>query len=174
MLSINNEVKGLKNIDKVLSMLNKSSKKNDLNSFIKEKVQEVLLQVMSEKLVGGTTNDEEIQEYKKRNYFKDIENGFILYNDTMALPGKYGHESYPFSIALAFEYGVGITGAGKNIEGHWEYDIKGHGNEGWNYTKNGKTYHTNGYEGMEIYRTITQRVNSNLKNWVKEYMNRGV
>ena len=47
-------------------------------------------------------------------------------------------------------------------------------NYSYSFDKNGKTYHTTGYEGLEIYRTIAQRVNSNLKNWVNEYMNRGV
>lgn len=178
MLSIKSNIEGIENIDKVISLLNKTNKvvklDNNFVNFIKDKVKEVLEQVMSEKLVGGTTNDEDINIYKSRNKFTDIENGFILSNDAMALPGINGHESYPFSIALAFEYGVGIVGARSPKTGAWDYDIKNHGAEGWDYTKNDTKYHTFGYEGMEIYRTITERVNSQLQNWIEEYMNRGV
>lgn len=174
MITIKSEINGLENIDKVVSSINKIKVDRGLIEYIKKKVGNVLAEVMNEKLVGGTTNDEFIDTYKERNRFIDTADGFVLMNDAMALPNGTFHQSYPFSIALAFEYGVGVVGARNPKDGHWDYDVKGHGSGGWDYKKYGDVYHTMGYEGLEIYRTLTERVNKNLSYWIEEYMGKGV
>lgn len=174
MLRIKSDINGFENFDKIMSVLGKTEKTfkldSNLMSFLKSKVNITLNEIMNEKL-GGTTNDEDIETYKSRNKFVDTEDGFILVNDSMILPGKNGHNYYPFSLALAFEYGTGIVGSNNPKNGHWSYNIKNHTQE-WTYTRNGKTYTTKGYEGKEIYRTLTERVNSQMNNWIEEFMNR--
>lgn len=173
MLVIKNKIEGIENIDKVISLIDKVNDNKSFNDYIKDKVKEVLKQVMEEKLVGNTTNEEDVEVYKQRNFFEDTDSGFILYNDSMVYPGERGHQYYPFCIALAFEYGTGIVGASSPKEGHWDYNIKKYKRD-WSYHRNGVDYTTQGYEGMEIYRTIKDRVNDNLEKWTKEYFKKEV
>ena len=77
---------------------------------------------------------------------------------------------------MAFEYGVGITGEGTYQDDYftpWEYNVNNY-NFGWYYTKYGKTEHTFGYMGFEIYRNISIKVQQNLSGWVNEYFSKKV
>lgn len=186
MLKITTNIQGLdklqNEIDK-LERLIKLQNNNELNKYLKNKVWQTLQDVMNRKLTNGTTNDDLIEEYRIRNKIVDTTNGFVLYND-FVLPeiltvGSNGRSNYSkgFSIALAFEYGVGITGEGTYDKGTstftpWEYNVNDY-NFGWYYKDNqGKLQHTYGYEGFQIYRSVVDEVNRNLKQWIKEYKNR--
>ena len=78
-----------------------------------------------------------------------------------------------FSIALAFEYGVGIVGE-DNYDSEffqaWEYNVNKH-NFAWNYVKDGVRYSTYGYMGFEVYRFTAEEIINQLPNWVAEYFN---
>ena len=178
MLIVSTNIGGLKNlqnyinkIDKLLLLKNDS----DYKKFLQEKVMQTLNEVMSERL-AGTTNSEFIEEYKRRNQFRDYEDGFILYND-FTIPAvlspkstKTRNYSKGFSIALAFEYGVGIVGQENPKQGAWEYNINQY-EKGWYYkSSSGEVLLTRGYEGLEIYRYTKDRVEKNMNSWVQEYL----
>ena len=178
MFKVSTNISGLKDlqkhiqkIEKILSLTNDSKYKK----FFQDKIMQTLNEVMSERL-AGTTNSEYIEEYKKRNQFRDIENGFILYND-FTIPAvlstksnKTRDYSKGFSIALAFEYGVGLVGQENPKQGAWKYNINQYEN-GWYYkTSSGEILWTRGYEGLEIYRYTKDRVEKNINSWIKEYL----
>lgn len=181
MLKISTNVSGLKELqkelDRVENILN-MKQDNKFNQFLKDKFIEVAKKVTDERLVGGSTDDEYIEEYKIRHKIENTENGFILYNDTVIptsmLPiSPETAKNYPngFSVALAFEYGIGITGEG-TYDGKyftpWSYNVNKH-NFAWTYEKDGQSYSTYGYMGFEIYRYIAEEINNNLVKWYDEY-----
>lgn len=171
----------IKNFDYLNSLIDTTKKikqmqgiSNEFKNFMKNKVEITLQQVMSERLgmYGSTDNDDSLALYKRSNHFQDTDNGFILINDATIdtdLPNYNGK----FSIALAFEYGTGIVGETNPVEGAWNYNVNNHNNY-WHYYKDGKLIATMGYRGMEIYRYTKKRVEQNMKQWLKEYMERGV
>lgn len=167
-----------KHIEYVNKMLNMKEDEK-FQKFIQEKVLELAKKVTDERLTGGTTNDEEINLYKSSHHIQEEADGFILYNDAKIDANAIDISNYPngqFSIALAFEYGVGITGEGTYQDDYftpWEYNVNNY-NFGWYYTKNGKTEHTFGYMGFEIYRNISIKVQQNLSSWVNEYFSKKV
>ena len=182
MLTVTTTINGLNNlqkeIDKVQKLMSFQSDSN-YKSFLQEKIMQTLNEVMSERL-SGTTNSEYIEEYKRRNQFRDIENGFVLYND-FTIPAvlstkstKTRDYSKGFSIALAFEYGVGIVGAENPKQGAWNYNINQY-EKGWYYkTTSGEILWTRGYEGLEIYRYTKDRIEKNMGSWINEYLKKGV
>lgn len=172
-------LKGLnKHIDYVNKMLNMKTDKS-FQRFIQEKCWNTLQEVMNERLIGGTTNDDQIELYKNSNHIVEDKEGFIIYNDAK-IPADYYNilpfdtSSYPsgmFSIALAFEYGVGIIGENTNNPNAWQYNL-GDYNFGWYLPKNvyGKSgISTAGYMGFEIYRFTADRIKMRLSKWVNEY-----
>ena len=124
---------------------------------------------------------------------KNITNkGFVIYNDYwIEKPTTHFSYGYPFSIALAFEYGTGIIGAthsaytpdwyaynvndnrvtidGEEIDGWWLDANLNNGNPIFGTSKSGKAVITRGYEGLEIYRFSAIEIQKQLPNWVKEY-----
>lgn len=168
----------IKKIDKIIE-LNKSK---DFNSFLKDKVWQTLQSVMNKRLTGGTTNDNEINLYRRSNYIEDITDGFILYNNARIPADKYnilpfdtsGYENGEFSIALAFEYGTGIYG---NASLKVIKRTKNRDGESWDLPKNvyGKSSILfSGYKGFEIYRNVEIEVNKNIKSWYDEYLSKEV
>jgi len=146
--------------------------------FIQNKVLEAVKRVTDERLIGGTTDDEYIEEYKSRHKIEETSDGFVLYNDTVLptsmLPiSEQTANNYPngFSIALAFEYGIGIVGENNPKPNAWEYNVN-KWNFAWYYSKNGELFATYGYEGFEIYRFTAEEVKKQLSSWVNEYFER--
>lgn len=180
MLKVTTNIQGLDKLQKEIDRLEKIMKlqsNNELNKYLKNKVWETLQKVMNERLVGGTTNDNAIDLYKNSNYIEDTTNGFILYNNAQVDVEGNLQDNYlngKFSIALAFEYGVGITGEGTYDPGTstfkpWEYNVKNY-NFGWYYKdENGNKQHTYGYMGFEIYRYVVDEVKKNLPKWIEDY-----
>lgn len=183
MLKIDINVQGLSKLQKHIEFVEKIMKmKTDksFQKFIQDKVLETVKKVSNERLVGGTTDDEYIEEYKSRHKIREVENGFVLYNDTVLptsmLPiSPNTAMNYPngFSIALAFEYGIGIIGENDAKVGAWNYNVNDW-NFAWHYTKNGTTYSTYGYSGFEIYRYTAIEIENKLKDWVNEYYEKEV
>ena len=170
------DVKTLDELNKhvqYVSDLSKMQTDGKFQKFIQTKCLETVRKVTEERLIGGTTNDELIQEYKSRHKIKEFINGFVLYNDTVlptSMISSKHLEDYPngFSIALAFEYGVGIVGQTNPVPNAWEYNLKDY-NFGWYYQKYDEIFHTFGYTGFEIYRYTAERIETQLNSWVKEY-----
>lgn len=180
MIKINTNVSGLKELQKELDriqMLVNLKKDNNFNQFLQDKFMETARRISDERLVGGTTNDMAIDKYKSSHHIIEEDNGFILYNDCTIGADTSTPDNYPngeFSIALAFEYGVGIVGEG-TYDGKyftpWDYNINGY-NFGWKYpTESGSREYdtTYGYMGFEIYRYIAEEINNNLVKWYDEY-----
>ena len=178
MLKIKTNVSGLQELQRELNRVENilNMKRDDkFNQFLKDKFMEVAMRVTDERLVGGTTNDMAIDKYKSSHHIIDDTNGFILYNDCTIGADTSQPDNYPsgeFSIALAFEYGVGIVGEG-TYDGKyfspWDYNVNNY-NFGWKYpTGNGNYDATYGYMGFEIYRYIAEEINNNLVKWYDEY-----
>lgn len=186
MLKVSCEIKGLKELkEKIQYVKRLSQMKTDksFQKFIQDKVLQTVKKVTEERLVGGTTNDEAIEEYKINHKIKEDGNGFILYNDTQIPAEVYGTQNdianYPngmFPVALAFEYGVGIIGQNTlDNDNAWPYNVQGY-NFGWilPHTVTGEYgMQTAGYMGFSIYRYTRIEVENNLPKWVKEYFDGG-
>lgn len=182
MLQITANIQGLKELDKHIKIVEKfMSLKNDknLNKYLQEKTLEVLNKVMNARLSGGTTNDDAISLYKNSNHIEETNDGFVLYNDCSIPANTKNSSNYPngqFSIALAFEYGVGIIGQNTDVERFipWEYNINNY-NFGWFFkSSDGKYHQTGGYQGFEIYRYTADEVEKNINQWVKEFYEKEV
>lgn len=186
MLKINCEIKGLKKLeDKIeyIKRLSQMKTNKSFQKFIQDKTMEALNYVMNERLgTWFTTNDDSIQLYRNSNHIKEVDDGFIIYNDAKIAANVSGVQNdvsnYPngeFSIAMAFEYGVGIIGMSTGNPNAWEYNINDY-NFGWVLPNSvaemygipqGKEFA--GYQGFEIYRYTTERVKKYLPSWVEEY-----
>lgn len=182
MLKVSINSQGTKELEKHIKVVEKFlSIKGDskFNQFIQEKVLQTLNQVMQSRLTGGTTNDDAISLYMNSNHIENTSNGFILYNDCSIPANSKYQDSYPdgqFSIALAFEYGVGIIGQNTDVERFipWDYNVNDY-NFGWFFkASDGKYHQTGGYTGFEIYRYTADEVERNLNKWVKEYYDKEV
>lgn len=181
MFSVNTDVTNLEALKNQLDFVEKMLKmKTDsaFQDFIKDKVLKLADKVTNERLIGGTTNDDAIAEYKKNHKIRDYEEGFILYNNTTIPANATDISGYEngFAVALAFEYGVGIVGQeNTNNEHAWAYDVNNHGLSGWVFVyEDGSWERTRGYAGFEIYRHIAEEIKQNLTNWVKEYYKKEV
>ena len=171
-----------KYIDKIRQIIALEQMKSNpkLFNFIADKCLETVKKVSYERITGGSTDDEYIEEYISRHKIRQEEDGFVLYND-FVLPVEMlpiQEQNVPnyekgFSIALAFEYGVGIVGE-DNYDSEffqaWEYNVNKH-NFAWNYVKDGVRYSTYGYMGFEVYRFTAEEIINQLPNWVAEYFN---
>lgn len=184
MFRINTNIDSVSKLDEHIKLVKKMQKmKTDVNfqEYIKNKCWETLNQVMNSRLKGGTTNDDSIQLYMNSNHIEDTSDGFIIYNDAKIPANVKGVqnniENYPngeFSIALAFEYGVGIIGDMTSNSNSWKYNIKNY-NFGWYLPKEvlGSTgIQTAGYQGFEIYRYTANEIQTQLPKWVNDYYRR--
>lgn len=182
MLNIKIQSSNLDKLQKHIEFINKMMQmKTDatFQKFIQNKVLKLADKVTEERLIGGTTNDDAIKEYRNNHKIRDYDEGFILYNDTV-IPANAadisGYNEGNFPVALAFEYGVGIVGqSNSNSENAWQYDINNYGEKGWVFVReDGNWERTAGYAGFEIYRNIAIEVDSKLKEWVEEYYEKEV
>lgn len=166
-------LEGLKQHLNYVQSLSNMQKDRSFQKYIQAKCLSVVKQVTEQKLTGRTTNDEWIEEYKSNHKIREFNDGFVLYNDTTiptSMLSTKHLENYPdgFSIALAFEYGIGIIGQTHPVAGAWEYNLKDY-NFGWYYKKYEEILHTYGYSGFEIYRNAANLIEELLPDWVKEY-----
>jgi hypothetical protein len=192
-LHIGTNVDSIKKIEERLKFLERISLLQKDRAFqleIQKKCLDTLYEVMNRRINSGTTNTEEIELYRTSNHLVEIENGFIIYNDAKIPADKYntlpfdtsGYPNGEFSIALAFEYGVGVVGISSygTSRGYIYNDVgnsksKRRKGDFWWLPNNvpvlgGERFR--GYEGFEIYRFTAEEINKNMKNWVFEYLNR--
>jgi len=188
MLSIKGTVDNLEGLKKYIEYIEKVQNMPtnlEFREYIKLRCIEALEKVMNERL-GGTTNDDSIEEYKKSNFVEDTKDGFILFNNAKIPANVKGiqndisnYDNGMFNLALAFEYGVGIVGMATGNPNAWEYNVQNY-NFGW-YLPNEVADRYNiprgqefaGYKGLEIYRYTAYEINSNLGKWIDEYYERG-
>lgn len=176
------EVSGLdllqKRIDYVKKLKQMQIDKN-FQDFIKRKCLETVIEVSKQRLqVGGgaeqCTNEEYFNEYIENHKIRDTDNGFIIYNDLTVPANTTKPENYPngFSIAMAFEYGVGIVGENANDNPNaWAYNIHNY-QFGWVFKKGEEFFATYGYAGFEIYRFSAIEIQKQLPIWVKNYFSK--
>jgi hypothetical protein len=106
-------------------------------------------------------------QYIENNKIREVDDGFILYNDTIVETESEGYNGV-FSIALAFEYGTGLVGQENAVEGAWAYNVNQH-EKGWTFYKDGTFHFTRGMKGFEIYRLTRIEIEKNLLKWLNEY-----
>ena len=190
------DVDGLEQLEKHIQKVERMAKMqvdSDFQAYIKQKAWDTLQEVMGERLKGGTTNDDAISTYIASNHLEDIDGGFKIYNDAK-IPADYYNiipfnvSDYPdgkFSIALAFEYGVGIVGISTNYGNNplWksnavEWSLSPHRTETYWYLPKNVTGESGvrfqGFEGFEIYRYTADRITKNLNKWINEYFRKEV
>lgn len=193
MLKTSINIDSLKKIDQYIERVNKMMEMqtdHEFQKYIQKKCFATLQTIMDRELTGGTSNDEEITLYKNSNHISEEKDGFIIYNDAKIPADKYnilpfdtsGYPDGMFSIALAFEYGVGIVGMATNNNKSWDYNIwseskssKGRKEAEWYLPKkvfgsSGVKY--SGYVGFEIYRKTADEINRNINSWVKEFIDK--
>lgn len=173
-------------LDTLVDYVNKLLKmKNDkqFQKFIQNKCLKVLDQVMNDNLIGGTSNDDAIDIYMNSNHILDFGEGFILYNDAKIPANVKGVQNdisnYPngeFSIALAFEYGVGIVGENTDNPNAWNYNLQDY-YFGWYLPSDvagSSGIQTSGYQGFQIYTLTAREIENQLPSWVYEYIEKEV
>lgn len=179
MINGNLQVYGIENLTNRINYINKLKQmKTDktFQDYIKEKCLETVIEVSKQRLQTGVgaeqcTNDEYFSEYISNHKIRDTENGFILYNNLTVPANTSKPENYPngFSIAMAFEYGVGIVGENANDNPNaWAYNVNNH-QFGWVFKKDDNYFTTYGYAGFEIYRFSAIEIKKQLPNWVEKY-----
>lgn len=182
MLKISTNIDSAKKIDKHLKLVKKMllmKTDKDFQKYIQTKSMETLEKTINSRIqIGSTTNDDSINLYKMSNHLIETDDGFILYNDAKIPANVSGVQNnilnYPngeFSIALAFEYGVGIVGMNTINPNAWEYNINNY-NFGWILPQNvlgEKRIRYMGYTGFEIYRFTAIEIQNQLPKWVENY-----
>lgn len=140
----------------------------NLNQYLGEKSLAELKEVINKRY--NLSRGETFNEYLNNNILNVDDNGFKISNGTFVETGQY-----PFNIALAFEYGMGIIGQENPKESAWEYNVNMHQSR-WSYYNQilNEIGFTKGYQGMEIFRYAKEEIIKNLPNWIKEYYERGV
>lgn len=165
-LKVKVNVKGLDEFHKYIEFVKKfSTMKTDreFQIYIQNKVLETVNKISSEYLP-----DSDIKiAYILNNKIREIDNGFVLYNDTYVETESEGYGG-KFCIALAFEYGTGLVGQEHPKVGAWQYNVNQH-EKGWTYYQDGTFHFTRGMQGYEIYRFTLEEIKKNLNDWVMDY-----
>lgn len=170
-LYVKTKIDGLDKLKKHIEFVKKMAllKTNkDFQEYIQNKFLETVNRISMERLPVGSMS----LEYISHNQIRQLDDGFILYNDTTIETDTEGYGGQ-FSIALAFEYGTGIVGQEHPKKDAWEYNVKQH-TGAWIYYQDGSFHITKGFEGYEIYRFTLEEIKSKLKDWVEEYRVGGV
>ena len=157
-------IKKLEEYIKAISKYNLSVSNKEFQKYLQDKFLEAVKKVSLERLQG----EDLASTYNENHKIQELDDGFILYNDTMVETESEGYDG-KFSIALAFEYGTGLIGQENPKIGAWQYNVKGH-EKGWIYFKDGLFHFTRGFEGYEIYRFTAEEIRNNLKQWILDYI----
>ena len=175
MINFNVKVNSINKLNKHIQYVERLAKmKTDIQfqKYIQDRALETVNRITEQRLVGGTTNDAELELYRDSNQIRETSDGFILFNDASIPANAKDPSTYPeeqFPIALAFEYGVGIIGSNTTNPNAWEYNVNNY-NFGWYYKDEDGLYKmTGGYQGFEIYRYTAKEIESSLSKWVNDY-----
>lgn len=163
---------------------------NDFFDYIKEKCENVLNELTTTSLNSGEDiNGEYAHVYRNSHKVEVDKDKIVISNDALVSLSQILAEDYTetsrirlaenyadgFDLAKAVEYGTGIVGASSFASAYagqdgWDYDINGHGSNGWFYRSNGNIYWTKGYTGTLIYERAIQKIEENLNDWIMEYL----
>ena len=160
------EVKGLDKLEKYIEYVKKfSTMRSDrqFQKYMQNKFLETVNKITLERASGGELTN----SYIDNNKIRELDDGFVLYNDTYVETDTEGYGGQ-FCIALAFEYGTGLVGQENAKPGAWQYNVNQH-EKGWYYYKDGTFHFTRGFEGYEIYRFTLEEIKNKLMTWVNEY-----
>lgn len=180
MLKSTFDFEGIEDFEKYIQFISKFQLSvGDLKfqAFLKEKCWATLQNVISLRLKGGTSNDNDIETYINGNHIRDIRDGFEIYNDARIPADKYnilpfdtsGYDNGEFNLGLAFEYGVGVY---NTVQYKPQSHSKNRRGEKWYLPKNvfgSSNILYEGYSGFEIYRFTAIEIEKNLQKWVEEY-----
>lgn len=187
MFKVSTNIDSIEKLNKHIELVKKMSllkEDKDFQKYIQDKCMATLEQVMNSRIKEGyTTNDDSISLYKSSNHLIETNDGFIIYNDAKIPANVKGVQNnisnYPsgeFSIALAFEYGVGIVGMNTINPNAWEYNVNNY-NFGWVLPKDvfgEKGIKYMGYTGFEVYRFTAVEIQTQLPKWVNDYFRSGI
>jgi len=178
-LSINDLTKLQKDLDKIPKLL----QSQDFKKYIGERLQESLKFIQKTSLTTiNTDEDVEMSNYMNSNHLEIQDDVIYIYNDAMIdISTKNMKETtkakYPAQLSLAkiVEYGIGYTGGAftpqEDVE-DWEYDVNGHGVQGWYYRdESGNLHWTNGFAGRLIFSKLKKFVEAYIGNWITDYLN---
>lgn len=169
-------------IDKV-NDLEKILTSKEILDFIAGKCMKELEKICSEKL-NATEDTLNESVYRKANQYEIDKSTHTIkiFNDSvinvseknwMSEERKSKYPDYEISLAKIIEYGVGYAGSvsSKSEVENWQYDVNGHGSQGWKYKdKNDNWKSTNGFSGRYIYLTLRNRVEEKASDWIYEYI----
>lgn len=184
MYEVNLSTNGLNEFKSKLKKIEQSLNSKEFLTFIANKSFEVLQQVT---LTNLNLDDLNLYEhtYRTNHQYKILDNEIDLWNETIVdldslnlKPETIANYSNGLSLAKIVEYGTGIVGASSqasSLAKDWQYDVNGHGNEGWFYQDNsGQLHFTRGIEGRLIFYKTREEIEKNLNSWMKEYISKNL
>lgn len=163
---------------------------SEFKQYLLDKCKDARNEVMSEHLYSSFIDDDDAHNSEKQSLYEagnkeQISGNLItLYNDSVIdIPNtdtffntNYRDENYPSELSLAelVEYGAGARGSGSslNLGDEWEYEVNTNRDysKGWYYKNGGSAQFSEGSEGKYIYYYLTKKVEDNINEWVKEYI----
>lgn len=177
-------------IDKAIDILNNFDMlltDKNLLKYLATKCRQTLADICMFNLTTISTGEDiKSSDYLSGNHYEiEYDKGIIyLYNNSKVdvsskTMSKEKRAKYPLQLSLAkiVEYGIGYTGSinAKDNDDDWEYDVNNHGNKGWYYIdKNGKKTWTNGFAGRYIYLKLKLAIETNITNWIIEYVDKNM
>lgn len=183
MFNLDVDINSIAKIDEMLKKANsvlKVTKTEKFNKFLKQKVLD-LLEQEQKSLVGNEDServvikDEHVDIYKDSHHIEDVSGGFILYNNAVVEAETSRPDNYDggiFPLALAIEYGTGITAeVGSYSAGvftPWDYNVHEY-KEYW-YLLDGRI--ADGHRPYEIYSNVALETEEKYNQWVEEYLMR--
>lgn len=167
-LNVKTEVYGLDKLKKQIEFISKMATLKTNKNF-QQYLQKKFLETVNKISIRDLPEGELKGEYISHNQIRELDDGFVIYNDTFIETDTDGYGG-KFSIALAFEYGTGLVGQENPKVGAWQYNVNQH-EKGWIYFKDGTFHFTRGMRGYEIYRFSRDEIENNLKTWVLNYTN---
>lgn len=170
----------IKELKDYLAKIKSALQSQDFFDYISNKSKEVLNQVTAQNL--SEDSDQQYSHVYRLNHEVKVDLEEITLSNQVVIPSNLLNpkiaENYPegFDLSKAVEYGTGIVGAGSQASGiaaqnGWEYDVNGHGSEGWFYQdENGELWWTRGFAGKLIYYKSKQIIEEKINDWISEYI----
>jgi hypothetical protein len=172
----------LKKYANKLEKVEKALKGEEFRKFILSKAKTTLQEIMESNDIS--TDDENAGDYVNGNKTEIGKDYVYLFNDSVidvkSLNTFFNEDTkanYPDTLSLAalIEYGTGLEGyqSSKNTGKEWEYMANPNRDysKGWVWKgANGQPIRTLGKEGKYIYYELSEKVEEQLDEWVKEYL----
>lgn len=166
----------------------KALSSKDFFDYIKEKCEKILDELTATSL-NQDINNKYVHVYRNSHEVEVDSDKIVISNNALVSLSQILAENYTesskirlaenyadgFDLAKAVEYGTGIVGASSFASAYadkdnWQYDVNGHGENGWFYRSNGNIYWTKGYTGTLIYERAIQKIDEEVEDWIDEYL----